>query len=151
MMAVVVTGGRDGHNATDIHRALDLWHAARPVSTLIHGACPDHGVGRSVDACADEWAARTDGVLPIRVDAQWRECGDAAGPIRNRWMARDLARYRGFSGRDVAVLAFRGGVGTEGMIGEARRLRLPVWRWDGSRWVDDAERRSSGQLGLGIE
>lgn len=80
-MAIIVTGAREGARQTDVSRALDAWHSARPVGLLIHGDCEDpkcerprqlgfdhhddvvqwqtagrYPHGLSVDRCAEQWA-----------------------------------------------------------------------------------------------
>ena len=153
-MVVIVTGARSGARQADVSRALDAWNATRPVGVLIHGDCPDRhrGIGGAlvavvcrlelrgafsrglaVDACADRWAAEAPGVVPHRMPASWEVHGKAAGPIRNRRMAKELARYRD-AGRNVAVLAFPGGDGTADMVRAAHAERLPVCRWQEGAW-----------------
>lgn len=165
-MVIIVTGARSGARQADVSRALDAWHGARPVGVLIHGDCPDPDPrnapldgwvsaaecvamgargefpqGLSVDACADRWArAQLPRVVPHRYPAAWDVHGVAAGPMRNRWMANELARYRA-AGCKVAVLAFPGGDGTADMVKAAHAQRLPVWRWRGAEWVRDEPRQ----------
>ena len=86
-MVVIVCGAREGARQRDVARALDAWHARRPVLVLIHGDCldpVDHDAcvsaatastvmgmesqgrfprGLSVDACANRWCRSA--VAPI--------------------------------------------------------------------------------------
>lgn len=143
---VIVTGARAGADELAVWEALDAFHAERRIALLMHGDCPDpHAdeprqrdeVRWSVDQCASRWRKlhRREGMIEHAWPAPVEIHGAQAGPMRNGWMARSLARYRA-AGRGVAVLAFPGGAGTADMVRQAEGLTLPVWTWcpESGRW-----------------
>ena len=52
LMRLLVTGGRDYADRANVWATLDAIHAATPIATVIHGACPT-----GADRHAAEWAA----------------------------------------------------------------------------------------------
>jgi predicted polyphosphate/ATP-dependent NAD kinase len=82
------------------------------INILVHGACS------GADTLADRWAKRNE-VTVVQYAADWAVHGRAAGPIRNRDMAR--------CGADLCI-AFAGGKGTANMIAEATAAGIPVRR-----------------------
>lgn len=105
---LIVCGGRDFDAAAWAWDVLD-WLAP---SLVIHGDCRT-----GADRIAHEWAVDR-GVDVVTVPALWKPHGRAAGPRRNKLMAR--------LGIADAVLAFPGGKGTASMVHEARRAGLKV-------------------------
>ena len=101
---VLVCGGR-GPAPTWLNAALDAFHAANPITLVIHG----DAIG--VDRAAGAWA-RLRGVECRTWPADWGRLGHRAGSVRN---ARMLAE-----GRPDVVLGFPGGVGTAHMLALAR-------------------------------
>lgn len=102
VVRLLVTGGRYHGHEERVVEALNTIHAATPVDTLIHGACPStHGKPRSLDMIAAEWAARkgipTEGypadwdnidAMPcrIKVNGRGKPYNALAGPNRNTRM-----------------------------------------------------------------
>lgn len=107
---VVVCGGR---NFDD--REL-LWCALGEVraGVVIQGGCPT-----GADRMAKQWAAFYRREC-VQVDADWTAHGRAAGPMRNRRMARDH--------KAALVVASAGGAGTASMVREAEAVKLHVVR-----------------------
>lgn len=74
------------------------------------------GGARGADSCAEQWATLRK--IPIvRFKADWEAHGKAAGPIRNRQMARYA---------DIVVL-FPGGRGTNSMRREAKKAGCLIY------------------------
>lgn len=113
---VAVCGGREVPNDSPTIRAISV-HLERAYTrtcpmTLVHGACPT-----GVDYWASRWATLR-GVRQKPHPADWKRHGRAAGPIRNREMAR--------SGL-TACIAFPGGRGTASMVRECEAAGVAVW------------------------
>ncbi len=90
------------------------------VDRTLRALCPCaivHGGASGADGLAGSWAA-DNGVPEIRVPANWKRHGRAAGPLRNRWMLD-------FTLVDL-VVAFPGGAGTANMIKQARERGIEV-------------------------
>jgi hypothetical protein len=107
-MRIIVCGGRDYNDGEVIYRVLLSYNHHDPKPTLVHGACTG----------ADLLAAKIATDLGWETDpfpAKWDQLGNAAGPIRNKAMAR--------AGADVCI-AFPGGTGTDNMIGAARAVGI---------------------------
>ncbi len=107
---VIVCGGRRYADTQVVDESL----AALLVSTDIVVT----GGASGADRLAKEWA-EAHGLRTETYPAQWTRFGNAAGPIRNRYMAS--------LGVD-AVVAFPGGRGTADMIRVASELGVPVHR-----------------------
>lgn len=105
-----VTGGRDYSNKKECWDLLDRAHAHFHITHLINGDAP------GLDRMADAWAVAR-GVQPVRLPALWNYYKNAAGPIRNQYMAELYPD---------AVLAFPGRDGTKNMIEQALRHGLRV-------------------------
>lgn len=76
-----------------------------------------HGDAAGADSAADMWAQSRE--IPVRrFPAKWKTFGPGAGPLRNKQMLEE--------GKPQAVVAFPGGKGTNNMIEQARRARVPV-------------------------
>lgn len=112
-MRLLVCGGRDYADRLQLECALDLLHARRAVSVLIHGAAP------GADTLARDWAVER-GIPQEAFPADWERHGRAAGPIRNKCMLDE--------GRPDGVVAFPGGRGTQNMTKQAEAAGLKVWR-----------------------
>lgn len=148
--AVVVTGARSGARLRAVCEALTAWHDQYPVGVLIHGDCPDPkgGAGRSVDACADDWARRyrRSGLVRIAMPAAWDALPTAGGPRRNLAMLKSLRQYEQHGGA-VAVLAFDGGAGTADCVAQAQRMHVPVYRWECGAWEQVGQQSLFGHGG----
>lgn len=108
-MKVLVCGGRDYFDYGRIQAALES--RTSPIDMVIHGDAS------GADQLAGRWA-RLNGILEVRVPANWEHYGRRAGAIRNIGMLKlepDL------------VIAFPGGRGTAHMINVARRAGIPVY------------------------
>lgn len=129
---VLVTGAREGYPTSRLKDALDgiRMDLTTPM-LLMHGDAP------GVDTDADHWAL-DHGIQRVKVPANWRGEGKAAGPLRNQLML-DLVLP------DI-TLAFPmpESRGTWDMVSRVwrRRDRLPllIFRHDGQpttfQWVE---------------
>jgi hypothetical protein len=123
-MKVIIAGGRNYiYQRGDIER-LDLVKKKLGITEVVSGACGAKRLkdeARGADGLGEYWARTW--LLPVkRFYADWDKHGRAAGPIRNREMARYVAESGG------AVLLFPGGAGTEDMAEAAREFGLRVIR-----------------------
>ena len=139
-MILVVTGGRTytlvtptkpicdaDAEAADLIRALDLSHARRPITRLVHGDA------RGADKASGEWA-RMRGVdveaVPVdhALDGPW----PGAGPRRNgRMLARAIELASLLSEPNpLGCAAFPGGRGTANMVDQLTRAGYGdrIWR-----------------------
>lgn len=121
-MRVIVCGGRDFTDRDLAFRALD-WIDINlfTIDFVIEGGqrtADEHGtfIG-GADFFAEEWAL-TRGVDYDSKPANWKRWKGAAGQIRNEEMLRHWS--------PDAVIAFKGGSGTQDMIDRARRARVRV-------------------------
>lgn len=112
-MKTLVCGGRYFDDTAALDAELDRIHAENPITLLIHGAA------RGADNMAAFWAANK-GVPRKAFPADWKSHGRAAGPIRNKQMLVE--------GAPDLVVAFKGGRGTENMIGLAQAAGVTVRR-----------------------
>ena len=108
---LLVTGGRDYTNKEDIWSLLDRAHAKFKITHLIHG------FAKGVDKIAGEWANER-GVQEVICPANWDRFKNAAGPIRNQYMAELEPN---------ALLAFPGNKGTKNMVEQAARHNITVY------------------------
>jgi hypothetical protein len=116
-MRILVTGGRDYTDQTEVDNALDAVHRKHGITLLIEGGA------RGADRLARSWARRNN-VLLCTFEAEWGKYGKAvAGPLRNGRMLSE--------GRPEAVVAFPGGAGTADMVAKAEAARVPVWKTGG--------------------
>ncbi len=88
-----------------MQRLLGMWGCP---SRIIHGAAP------GADAMADAWA-RHMAIEVVAVPAEWKNYGNAAGPIRNEDMLMKHKPQR--------VIAFPGRNGTADMVRRAKNRR----------------------------
>lgn len=115
-MRVLVTGGRHYGDRANVFRNLDLLHAAKPITLVVHGACVERNPQtgrlelRGADRWAEEWALERE-VPYVGNPAKWLAEARMAGPNRN---AKMLEVYK-----PAIVLAFPGGRGTADMMRKA--------------------------------
>lgn len=109
MTRVVVAGSRDITDTATVHSAIE--NSEFQPSTLLSGGAD------GVDAIAEAWADQRD--IPTEVyEADWDEHGNAAGPKRNKEMARNA---------DALVLVWDGeSPGSRSMLQKALTHRLDV-------------------------
>jgi predicted Rossmann-fold nucleotide-binding protein len=103
-LRVLICGGRDYTDRTELYAELDRLHAEYGFRTVIAGGA------RGADGLAVEWA-QSRGIATQVFAAERGTFGRKAGPLRN---ARMLAE-----GRPDLVVAFPGGRGTANMIKQA--------------------------------
>lgn len=97
-----------------VYRTLDAIHKNTPIIRLALGACP-----YGADVLCDQWAQERH--VPVtKYIAQWRRFGNAAGPLRNRFMLEKE--------RPDMLVAFPGGKGTASATRLAMELGIPVFR-----------------------
>lgn len=109
-MRVLVCGGRDYNDYTNVKTNLDQLHASTPITLVIHGGA------NGADTLAGIWC-RERGIPYAAVPALWDFYGKAAGPRRNAVMLTldpDL------------VAAFPGGRGTANMVEQAKGRQIEV-------------------------
>jgi hypothetical protein len=80
-----------------------------------------HGGASGADREAELWA-RSRGISFISFIADWSTYGKAAGPIRNKEMAKFLSERT----EDKCVILFPGGRGTQNMRETAEKFEIPV-------------------------
>lgn len=112
-MIVLVCGGRDFSDRGLLNSSLD-----RVRSKYNEGLVILHGAAKGADLMAEDWC-KSRQVPYIGVPARWDEYGKRAGMIRNRMM-RDVFMPE-------ACVAFKGGVGTQGMINLMREKSIEPW------------------------
>lgn len=110
---LVIAGGRNYPRFGDAEIDwLDALHVELDVLEVVSGAA------RGADLWGEAWAKSRS--IPVkRFPAQWANFGGAAGPIRNKQMAKYA---------DVVVL-FPGGRGSDSMRNEARKASKPVFEF----------------------
>lgn len=114
-MNLAICGGRD-FKATERAAAWVCQELARRWPTLVlHGGC--RGADTFGASCA-----LLGGLEVESIKADWGKHGKAAGPIRNREIARRL-------GANGVLLAFPGGPETEHLIAEAEKVGATVVRY----------------------
>jgi hypothetical protein len=118
-MRAIVCGGRDFTDSLYVSQAMEIIHATRPITLLIHGAA------RGADTLGGYWAFKR-GIERKIFPAQWEEHGRAAGAIRNRQMLEE--------GKPELVIAFPGGKGTANMVQQARAAGIAVIELDGKTY-----------------
>lgn len=110
-MIGLVCGGRDFDDIGFLIEFMDVEHALRGFTHILHGNA------RGADTIADSWAMSR-GIQPVACRALWGFYGSQkAGPIRNELMAALSPKV---------VIAFPGGSGTASMIRIAKRLGIKV-------------------------
>lgn len=113
-MRVLVCGGRDYGDLKRFVEEMDRIDRELPkpgITHLISGCAP------GADTLALQWSVKWD--LPVSMfHADWRQHGNAAGPIRNQRMLDE--------GKPDLVVAFPGGRGTADMVRRAKAAGLKV-------------------------
>lgn len=79
------------------------------------------GGASGADKLASQWA-KDNHIEQEQYDADWKQYGKAAGPIRNELMLK--------FGKPHLVVAFSGGTGTQNMITLANKYNIPVEKID---------------------
>lgn len=117
---VIVCGGRGYQDSERVFAALDVAHARKPITLIVHGACMDRRTGMllGADRWATEWA-RSRGVPTEPHPVDWATWGSTADDMRDKQMAGQGAH---------GCIAFPGGRGTSSMIAQAEACGIPVWR-----------------------
>ncbi len=127
-MRIVVTGGRNYNDTKRIFEALDELHAARPITTLIHGAAA------GVDSRCGAWTYQCS-VAVEKYPAQWENLThpDAVIVYRRNGAAYDvmagLRRNQQMidEGNPDAAMVFPGGTGTADMHARMRKAGLEIF------------------------
>jgi ABC-type Fe3+-hydroxamate transport system substrate-binding protein len=104
---VLVCGGRDYTNYMQVNVTL---RRLKPTKII-------NGAARGADRLSSMWA-QANNVPYEEFEADWRNFGSAAGPIRNSQMLR--------AANPDLVVAFRGGTGTRDMVAKARAAGVEV-------------------------
>jgi hypothetical protein len=119
MTRILVTGGRHFADPILLWRTLDLIDSTRGgIRLVIDGASDDvTGPYFGADYWAHQWALARNKAT-VRVHADWKAHGRAAGPIRNKRMRDEH--------KPELVVAFAGGNGTRGMMSLAREAGIEV-------------------------
>lgn len=113
MVKTIIAGGRDYQLTPDDEAWLDTLGITEVVSGGATGA----------DEGGEDWAIKR-GLQVRRFPANWRQHGTAAGPIRNR----EMAKYA------EALAVFQGGKGTDSMIREAALRGIKIFHRDACPW-----------------
>lgn len=108
MIKLIVAGPRDYHDQEKVFRYIHMFQGKFGIDEIISGGAS------GVDELAEEYAFLHQ--IPFKLfQADWEKYGKAAGPMRNRKMAK----YAN------ALLAFdKGTKGTQNMIDTARKYHL---------------------------
>lgn len=124
---LLVTGSRNHQGKAFIWQVLDGYHAAHPHLVIVHGACyprPDRD-GSLPDTSAD-WLThlwcQARGVPDEPHPADWRQHGDAAGPLRNQAMVN-------LGADECAAFPHGDSPGTHDCMRRARKAGIHVERW----------------------
>jgi hypothetical protein len=113
-MKIIVAGGRDITDKNIVYKAIEIGRKffEEEITWIVSGCC------RGVDRFGEWWAKINN--IPIEYfPADWDRLGRAAGPIRNKNMAR-------FSDGLIAVWDGKSR-GTGGMIKLAQEANIPVF------------------------
>jgi hypothetical protein len=122
-LVIIACGGRDYTDADFVNATLSK--LSRLTNIIVGGAC-------GADTLAETWAKQQNWtnqrqITIQKINADWKTHGKKAGYIRNSEMLNELLKYRDI-GKDVGVVAFPGGTGTEMMITLARKSDVGVWQ-----------------------
>ena len=107
LVRIVVTGGRGFSDRELLAKTLDNYSIAELAQGGASGA----------DRLAKEWA-KANNTPVVTFEADWKQFGYAAGPMRNLQMLKDFA--------PDLVVAFPGGSGTADCVRKARQLGFLV-------------------------
>ncbi len=120
MTKAIIAGGRNFRVLPKHFLWLDELHARLKFTEVVSGCAS------GADRAGEEWASKWN--LPLKLfPAEWSKHGRAAGPVRNRQMAKYVADHGG-----GCVILFPGGNGTESMRRSALALGLPVCDYVGT-------------------
>lgn len=108
-MRVLVFGGRDYTDVSNIEYILDSYNRIFTIDVIIEGNAP------GVDRIAGYWA-RKNKIDNVKFPAKWDEYGKAAGPIRNQQMIDE--------GNIDFAIAFPGGKGTADMLNRIKKANI---------------------------
>ena len=108
-MNVIIAGGRDFEPNHNYYMLL------KELLTELKATWVFTGGAKGADSFG-EYVARQMQIPTKRFNANWRKYGKAAGPIRNREMAKNAD----------ALIALPGGNGTQNMIKTAERYNLQI-------------------------
>lgn len=127
MTTAIICGGRGYTDAARITKVLDAAVERLGLHTIIEGESGEEDADGNVICGADKlaraWAmARPDiSVIACPVSPEeWEAYGKAAGPRRNKMMAKMLLAAEG----NRMVFAFPGGAGTASMIEISRKIGI---------------------------
>lgn len=109
-LRVIVCGGRDYADHRHVWGVLDELLAANPRIIIVQGGAS------GADRIARDWAIHHD-VPNSTFEADWKNEGTAAGPLRNARMLK--------AGADL-LIAFPGGRGTADMVRRAKAAGVSV-------------------------
>lgn len=117
-MKLIIAGGRDYQLTKDDVLALNDLFSELEITEVVHGGAP------GADRGGKEWAKHTkfhraSNLVITEFKADWEKYGKAAGPIRNKQMAK----YANL------VVLFPGGRGTASMHREATKAGLTIYDW----------------------
>jgi hypothetical protein len=112
-MKVLVCGGREYNDKEKVNNSLKKLRDKHGIDLIIEGGA------KGADKLGGEWAD-SNGIPHCTFHANWEALGKRAGPIRNENMIK--------FGSPDCVVAFAGGIGTNGMIRLAESAGIPVWR-----------------------
>lgn len=112
---IVFTGGLDFNDHRLIWTKLDQVHAKHPDMVLMHGKSP-----KGAEKIAARWADHR-GVTQIGFAPDWKKHGRAAPFKRNDQMLDILP---------IGVMVFPGSGIQENLADKAKKLGIPVWRFD---------------------
>ena len=113
-MKTIIAGHRDYQNYEEMKSVLDAYHKETPITEVVSGKA------RGADTMGEWWAKQNN--IPVQpFPAEWNKYGKAAGPIRNKQMAK----YAAPDGALVAFLA-PNSVGTKNMIEQATFYKLKI-------------------------
>jgi hypothetical protein len=112
-MRVVIAGGRNFEHKPEDLDWLDRLNEKHNITTILSGGAS------GADRFGEVWANQNG--IPVELyPAEWKKHGRAAGPIRNRKMAKE----------SDALIVFPGGAGTASMRKEAEKHSLKIWSRD---------------------
>ena len=106
-MKIIVAGGRDYRlNKDDLQKLENI----EGITELVSGGAS------GVDSDAEDWATLMN-IAIKQFKPNWKQYGRAAGPIRNK----EMAKYAD------AVVLFPGGKGTQSMYSEAVKENIDIY------------------------
>lgn len=112
-MIVLVCGGRDYNDYTNVFRTLYRLHGDHEITLIVHGGAA------GADALAEKFAKERE-IPCLRVPAKWSKYSKGAGPRRNAQMLDFMGIHPDL------VVAFPGGPGTANMVKLARNSGVGI-------------------------